>query len=242
MISVFAPNTVSAPKLIAHRGYAVSLPQNSICSFKEAARRKYWAIETDIRKTKDGVLVCSHDDTLLKHFGVDDVISNCDFAYLRTLRRIDGAGCPQDELVLPTFEEYLNICKEADCLPFIETKTPDVPEVLETAFRFFGEDEIVLSSCSFDHVLTAREVSKNVFIHHIFSDTDKCRILSEKGNAGLSYNYPNLDDVPDGLIDFTHSLGVRLCLRAGDTREKAVRMLEMGLDYIPTNCIDKLED
>ena len=29
--------------------------------------------------------------------------------------------------------------------------------------------------------------------------------------------------------------GLRVCLRAGDTEEAVRRMLELGLDYIPTN-------
>ena len=58
------------------------------------------------------------------------------------------------------------------------------------------------------------------------------------GNGGLSYNYPNLDDVPEGLIEETHKNGVKVCLRAGDNPESVKRMIEMGLDYIPTNCTE----
>jgi hypothetical protein len=32
-----------------------------------------------------------------------------------------------------------------------------------------------------------------------------------------------------------HQAGLRICFRAGDTKESVLRMLEMGLDYIPTN-------
>ena len=58
--------------------------------------------------------------------------------------------------------------------------------------------------------------------------------------AGLSYNYKDLTAVPDGLIEKTHKAGVRVCLRAGDTRETVLKMLAMGLDYIPTNVIHKM--
>ena len=46
-------------KLIAHRGYAVHAPQNSLEAFETAGRLGYWAIETDVHKTLDGVLVCN---------------------------------------------------------------------------------------------------------------------------------------------------------------------------------------
>ena len=41
--------------------------------------------------------------------------------------------------------------------------------------------------------------------------------------------------VPEGLIGRTHAMGLRVCLRAGDTPEAVRRMLAMELDYIPSN-------
>ena len=55
------------------------------------------------------------------------------------------------------------------------------------------------------------------------------------GNAGLSYNYKDLAEVPEGLVGRVHAKGVKMCLRAGDTPETVAAMVKMGLDYIPTN-------
>ena len=51
-------------RLIAHRGYAIHAPQNSAEAFEAAGRLGFWAIETDVRRTLDGVLVCCHDATV----------------------------------------------------------------------------------------------------------------------------------------------------------------------------------
>ena len=32
-------------------------------------------------------------------------------------------------------------------------------------------------------------------------------------------------------------MGLRLCLRAGDTVQSVARMRELGLDYVPSNCM-----
>ena len=32
-------------------------------------------------------------------------------------------------------------------------------------------------------------------------------------------------------------MGLKVCLRAGDTLENVRRMLELGCDYIPSNCM-----
>ena len=51
-------------RLMAHRGFTPMAPQNSIAAFLEAGRRGFWGIETDVRMTADGHLVCVHDATV----------------------------------------------------------------------------------------------------------------------------------------------------------------------------------
>jgi hypothetical protein len=93
----------------------------------------------------------------------------------------------------------------------------------------------VLSSIEFGHIVEARRLDKDIFVHHIFSKPELIGELAAIGNAGLSYDYPDLDEVPAGLVERVHARGVKLCLRAGDTPEAVARMLAIGLDYIPTN-------
>ena len=61
--------------------------------------------------------------------------------------------------------------------------------------------------------------------------------LAELGNSSLSYNYPNPWDAPVELLEETHRRGVRYCLRAGDKLPNIKKMVELKVDYIPTNCI-----
>jgi phosphatidylglycerol phospholipase C len=48
------------PQAIAHRGYKVAFPENTMEAFKGAVKVGAHAIETDIHLTKDGVVVLSH--------------------------------------------------------------------------------------------------------------------------------------------------------------------------------------
>lgn len=231
-------NTVDSPKLIAHRGFAVGAPQNSIPAFVEAGERGFWAIETDVHKTKDGVLVCNHDPVIDTMFNGSGHIADMTYHALSARHFKDSVGCyPADELVMPTFDDYLAICKKYGAIPFIETKTFDIEAVLGKATEYFAEDEIIISSIVLEHLLHTREVSNKVFVHHIFSTPDIMHRLSADGNCGVSYNYPNLDSFPQALLDDVHRSGAMLCLRAGDTAETATDMINMGLDYIPTNCV-----
>ena len=230
---------VKKPIFMAHRGYTPIAPENSIVSFEAAAERGYWAIETDVHETLDGVLVCCHNFSLSKMYGVKMKIEEHNFNELRDLQIVTGNNVEKytkEELRLPLFDEYLEICKKSGCVPFIETKGDVVGKVLKAVEKFGLTRGSVLSSANFDHITEARELEKEIFIHHIFSSPEQMEIIASLGYGGLSYNYPILDDVPDGLIELTHEHGVRMCLRAGDTRETVERMMAMGLDYIPTNC------
>ena len=41
------------------------------------------------------------------------------------------------------------------------------------------------------------------------------------------------------LVDYCHSLGLKICFRAVDTPESAKKSLELGIDYLPTNTLWK---
>ena len=225
---------------IAHRGCQSLAPENTIPSFVCAARLGLQAIETDVRLSKDGVMVCSHDDSLKRMFGLKKKVSELTYAELKSLVPVKGNGLtvwPKKALRVPTFGEYLDVCERYDAVPFIETKgdVAVVKPVLDEVRRRGLARVAVLSSVQFDHIREARKCDKEIFIHHIFSKPEQLDELAAMGNAGLSYNYKDLSAVPDGLVAGVHAKGVKMCLRAGDTPEAVERMTALGLDYIPTN-------
>ena len=140
---------------------------------------------------------------------------------------------------MPLFREYLAICRDSGALPFIETKTDDIEPVLKEALARFSPEELIISSVRLEHLLAARALCGGVFLHHIFTTPEQMRQLAKLGRCGVSYKYENLEEVPPGLLEETHGAGVLVCLRAGDTPETVRRMIELGLDYIPTNRVTK---
>lgn len=74
-----------SPLAIAHRGGAALAAENSLSAFKVAAEAGTDAIETDIRLTRDGVLVCVHDPDLQRLCSDPRAVSDLDLATLRSL-------------------------------------------------------------------------------------------------------------------------------------------------------------
>src|SRR6476661_9821810 len=64
----------SGPKqLIAHRGASGYAPEHTIASYQTALDQKADFVEPDLAITKDGILICLHDDTLERTTNVKDV-------------------------------------------------------------------------------------------------------------------------------------------------------------------------
>ena len=230
----------SKPFYIAQRGCTALAPENTLASFVCAARLGLPAIETDVRLTKDGKMVCVHDASLKRMFGIRRNVSDMTYGELRDLVPTNGNGLaawPKEMLRIPTFAEYLDVCQKYDKVPFIETKgdVSVVKLVLDEVRRRGLAKVAVLSAISFGHIREARRLDKEIFVHHIFSKPELLDELAALGNAGLSYNYKDLATVPDGLVGRVHGKGVKMCLRAGDTPETVEKMIALGLDYIPTN-------
>ncbi|GHV52923.1 hypothetical protein FACS1894206_02630 [Deltaproteobacteria bacterium] len=51
---------------VAHRGYSARYPENTLLAQEKALDIGCPAIEADVRRSKDGVFFCQHDETLLR--------------------------------------------------------------------------------------------------------------------------------------------------------------------------------
>lgn len=239
----FERNSIRTPKFIAHRGYTPLAPENSIPAFLKAAKYGMWAIETDVWKTADGVLMCCHDRSLERTFGVSLNIDEMTFNDVSKYKIISGNDIDkyQDDLLrMPTFDQYLQICRDYGCVPFIETKGDVVFEVIGALKDFGMEEYSVVSSSKFEHLVETREYSKKVFVHHIFSSESMIDDVSNLGYSGMAFNYTDMSDVPDDLVEKVHRANVKICFRAADDTQTAIDMVKKGVDYLPTNEIYRI--
>lgn len=230
-----------APRYISHRGFQPMAPANSLPSFRYAGALRQWAIETDVHRTRDDVLVCCHNDTVDATYNGTGAIREMTWAELRALSMNVGnrLDCLTDEEKrMPLFSEYLAICKKYHSVPFLELKTPDAGRVIEEVRRAgFEQEEIVISSSKLDWLIESRRLAPKAFVHWIFAKEERLSELAALGNAGLSWNIPDWSSRPVEKIALAHEAGLKVCLRAGDSVEAVQTMMEMGLDYIPTNCM-----
>lgn len=73
--------------LIAHRGGVVdsTFTENGMPALKKAMENKYAMIETDMRVTKDGVLIANHDASFERYYGLKEKVTDMNWAEIQKL-------------------------------------------------------------------------------------------------------------------------------------------------------------
>ena len=111
----------------AHRGDWRNAPENSIRAAMNCIAMGVDIVETDVRKTKDGILIIMHDETLDRTTSGKGKVSEVRYEYVRTLFLRDGAGHPTYQRV-PTLEEFMNAVKGKRILINLDKSWDYIPE------------------------------------------------------------------------------------------------------------------
>ena len=94
--------------VVCHRGNHVDAPENTMDAFREAIRIDADYFETDLRTTKDGLIVLMHDQTVDRTTDGHGPVRNLTTDEIRALK-IKRAR--HDEEKVPTFEEALDLAR-----------------------------------------------------------------------------------------------------------------------------------
>jgi glycerophosphoryl diester phosphodiesterase len=114
---------VDGPIAFAHRGGNTSAPENTMAAFEHAVSLGYRHLETDVHRSKDGVLVAFHDADLLRTCAIDAKIGDLTWDEISELR-VDGTEpIPKMSDLLERWPDHrFNIdCKSAEAIePLIQ--------------------------------------------------------------------------------------------------------------------------
>lgn len=134
-----AKSPYSKPTCIAHRGASYAAPEHTIAAYKLALDQGADFVEPDLQLTKDGQLICLHDETLERTTNVATkfpgrgVIAKGKTVYpassftLAEIRTLDAGSWKSEKFMgekVPTFREMIDLVKgKAGIIP--ETKSPE---------------------------------------------------------------------------------------------------------------------
>jgi len=232
--------------IIAHRGVSFDLPENSLPAFNMSWNHAADGIEGDFHLTKDGAIVCIHDENTGRVCKQNIVVRDSTLKELKALD-LDCQGTENLQIKIPTLNEVLEILPDGKKI-FIEVKCGS--EIVEPLFseltrsKLNSNDAVIIS---FDEevIKEFKVIAPNYRALLLYSYKQLNRNSSEVG-----CNINNLIDVmrnikADGLgtdNEFSKTL-VEQTINAGfeyhswtiDSIDIAQKLINWGSSSITTN-------
>ncbi len=112
---------------VNHRGW-FEAPENTLSAYRESYKHGFKYVECDVQFTKDGIPVLLHDDTIDRTSDGSGKIAELTYAEASQYDySYDSADTTRDFSAyrgekIPTFEEFIALCKELGLHPYIEIK------------------------------------------------------------------------------------------------------------------------
>ena len=229
-------------RIVGHAGLAGVQMQNTMEAFEYAARRSYYGIETDIRRTSDGHFVCFHDPSLMTAAGVDNTIELMTLDEIREVTLFDQRGGDTKECgyKIPTLEEYVGICKKYGKECFIELKTvfkrEDVFAIIEVIRSLGYLDRCTFISFYYTPLTYVRKALPNQSVMFLFSelsDEITTKLINDKIDVAIYHKAINKK-----AVDKFHAAGLEINVWTVDDQARAEKLIEMGVDYITSNILE----
>jgi glycerophosphoryl diester phosphodiesterase len=242
----FAP---PRPRLFAHRGASGDYPENSMPAFEAAVRIGVPYIELDVHLTKDGAVVVSHDDNLVRVAGRNGLIDTMTLADVRTYDigfsfSRDGEAFPfrGSGIHIPTLQEVLETFSEQLFVIEIKQQTPTLVGSLFATIRETGMDRRVLVASEHQQPLdeiralapgiptncSSLEVAE--FIQSMFTGT------AWKAAPGAALQIPPehgaIKLVTAASVAAAHQLGLEVHVWTVNEENQMRELLAMGVDGI----------
>lgn len=194
-------------KIIAHRGHNSKCFENTYYAYKAAAEEPFFnGIETDIRKTKDGIWVCSHDNNPFVNKSInitesmyDDIKDlPLDISNKKASTEIVG-----DEKIC-SYIDYVNLCKMYNKVALIEIKGTYTQEELEEpvglAITKLGLNHTIFASFNLRSLSAVYKINSHAnilrFAHNV---VEGYCYTNMGGNVGL-----NFKDTSQFIVDEAH--------------------------------------
>ena len=229
--------------MVGHAGLASREMQNTIEAFEFAARRSYFGIETDIRKTLDGHFVCFHDADLIVAAGIESSVEKMTLEEIRNVTLFDVRGGETKErgYKIPTLEEYIEICKKYSKECFVELKVvypkEDIAAIIEVIDSLGYLDRCTFISFYFDALRYVREAIPDARVGFTYTaNTGEQyfeRIVSDRFDVNISVTI-----ITEELIKRFHDEGLKVACYTVDDPARAEELAQLGVDFIMTNRLE----
>ena len=193
-------------------------------------------IETDVRRTKDGVLVLFHDDTLGRVTAEAGSLS--DYTYEELQNFFVKKGELRDKI--PTFEDFLVHFKSFDLTFAIELKDGEIEErVVDLIHKYGLESKVVVTSFNLEYLKKVIHYAPRLRIGYLTTRTDEA-VAEELLQMGAYEICPMGETVTEELVRYWHGLGLNVRAWGISNVDIMKKVYDAGVDGMTVNFPDAL--
>ena len=227
-------------RFIAHRGLSALYRENTVSSFKAAAKENYFGIETDVHLTLDGKYVIIHDDNTARVSNVNIPVETSTLEKIREVTLKPKNGDVSDEgTKIPMLTDYLSVCKEGNKIAVLELKNHFDQKYIEEIIGIIKEmdyiDKMIFISFDWENCITLRKLSKDFKIQFLSCRYDKKLVPHLASNNFALDVYHR--DLSKRKVKYMHDNGVAVNCWTVDSAKDAKRLIKCGVDFITTNVL-----
>ncbi|MCC9144207.1 MULTISPECIES: glycerophosphodiester phosphodiesterase family protein [unclassified Arthrobacter] len=242
------PEPSPAPIALAHRGFSPDGFENTLAAFRAAAELGISYLETDVRTSRDGVLMAFHDETI-------DRISGSTVGRISQLSReeLNGVLVGGAERI-PTFEELLTEWPQMRLN--VDVKDAAGSALLAALIeKHSAHDRVLVASFSdLRRLRTLRRLNRTAASSAGSALTAALRLLAPLGVAGflarmgrfqcvqVPLRFGPIRVVTPGFIRSCHRAGIQVHVWTVNDAPTMNMLLDLGVDGIVSDRSDILID
>lgn len=135
----FSEATYYNVKGVNHRGYNTEAPENTLSAFVLSKARGFKYVECDVAFTSDNVGVILHDTTIDRTSNGTGAINSKTLAEVKALDFGSWFSSDYAGETIPTFEEFISLCRKIGLYPYIELKAgseAEIKSLIDTVKRY----------------------------------------------------------------------------------------------------------
>jgi glycerophosphoryl diester phosphodiesterase len=203
-------------QVVAHRGNNRFAPENTLVSYEQAIEARAPIVELDLHRSKDGVVVLLHDDTLERTTNGTGRVNDLTLEELKTL----DAGSWKDARYagepIPTLDEIAALCKGRTIM-MLDLKDPvrgdEIAPVLSRAG--IANDQVIVAPWKIEQapdIMPHLPGTSMILLHskppsEYTGDESFFEDMKQMGFNGFSLSWTHL---PASFVDAAHRHGMKV--------------------------------
>ncbi|WRH65902.1 MAG: glycerophosphodiester phosphodiesterase family protein [Planktothrix sp. GU0601_MAG3] len=233
-------------EIIAHRGFSVMAPENTLVAFSAALQQGANSLEFDLQVSADGIPVIFHDQELNRITGVSGKISEKTVAELKELdagswfaERFAGESIPTLENAIASFQEVKDFLY-FDVKPDHQWSDLEIKQLGDLLINNNLINKSIMTSFNQEFLDQIRGYCPEIILGYFLIDfkqfEQQLQTAISKVNAILTVDYSVILEHPE-IITQSRNQGVDIVVWTVDDLEDFKKLVNLGVKRIITNSL-----